>query len=71
MPKIDLNELHRTIGREEFDYPLLTSALSSYSAIDQKINELLKSGEIVRIKKVSVFGPKARQKQSAKKAWQT
>src|SRR5439155_24771651 len=50
------------IGREEFDHSLLASALSSYSGVRQKINELLKSGTIVRVKKgLYVFGPEVRQ----------
>ena len=63
MAKIDLIELRQIIGREEFDYPLLTSALSPYLAVDQKINELLKSGAVVRVKKgLYVFGSKTQQK---------
>ena len=62
MSKIDPIQLHKNIGREEFDYPLLLSALSPYLAVDQKINELLKSGTIIRVKKgLYVFGSKVRQ----------
>ncbi len=62
MAKIDILQLRRAIEREEFDYPKLTSALSRYIAIDQKINELLKSGTIVRVKKgLYVFGLESRQ----------
>jgi hypothetical protein len=62
MAKVDILQLRKAIGREEFDYPLLTSALTSYLAVDQKINELLKSGAIIGVKKgLYVFGPKSRQ----------
>jgi hypothetical protein len=69
MTKVDTNKLRKTIGREEFDYPLLVSALSPYLAIDQKINELLKSGAIIRVKKgLYVFGPNTRQKAICKES---
>jgi hypothetical protein len=62
MAKMGILQLRKAIGREEFDHPQLASALSSYRAIDQKINELLKSGEIVRVKKgLYVFGAESRQ----------
>jgi predicted transcriptional regulator of viral defense system len=55
--KINPAQLRNRIGREEFDYVLLKSALSEYEALDQKINELLKSGVIIRVKKgLYVFG---------------
>jgi len=67
--KIDLLQLRKAIGREEFDHPQLTSVLSSYRAIDQKINELLKSGAIVRIKKgLYVFGADSRLKPICKES---
>lgn len=57
MAKVDLLDLRKTIGREEFDYPLLKSVLSPYKAIDQRINVLLKNGAIIRVKKgLYVFG---------------
>lgn len=58
MTKIGTFQLRKAIPQEEFDYGLLTSALSEYSGVRQKINELLKSGVIVRVKKgLYVFGP--------------
>jgi predicted transcriptional regulator of viral defense system len=58
MTQIDAFQLHKMIPHEEFDYTLLSSVLSEYSAIRQKINELLKAGIIVRVKKgLYVFGP--------------
>jgi predicted transcriptional regulator of viral defense system len=59
---VNILQLRKAIGREEFDHTLLSSALSSYLAVDQKINELLKSGTIDRVKKgLYVFGPESRQ----------
>lgn len=58
MTKIDAFLLRKAIPQEEFDYGLLTGALSEYAGVRQKINELLKSGVIVRVKKgLYVFGP--------------
>lgn len=58
MTKIDAFQLRKSIPTEEFDYNLLTSALSSYSGVRQKINELLKVGIITRVKKgLYTFGP--------------
>ena len=63
MSKLSTLDLHRAIGREEFDHPQLVSVLSPYDAVQQKIHELLKSGTIVRVKKgLYVFGPKIRQR---------
>lgn len=57
MTRIDAFQLRKTIPNEEFDYALLSSALSRYSAVRQKINELLKTGVIIRVKKgLYVFG---------------
>lgn len=62
MTKIDTHSLRKVIGREEFDHPILTSALSDYLAKDQKVNELLRAGDIVRVKKgLYVFGTNTRQ----------
>ena len=58
MNRIDVFELRKRILFEEFDYTLLSSVLSGYSGVRQKINELLKSGVITRVKKgLYVFGP--------------
>ena len=62
MAKVNTLQLRKAIGREEFDHTLLSSALSSYLAVDQKINQLLKLGTIDRVKKgLYVFGPESRQ----------
>ena len=57
MTRFNTQQLRKAIPREEFDYVLLGSVLSPYSAVRQKINELLKAGVILRAKKgLYVFG---------------
>lgn len=57
MPIIDDFQLRKAIPSEEFDYTLLSSVLASYSSVRRKINELLRSGVIERVKKgLYVFG---------------
>lgn len=57
MPRIDDFQLRKAIPSEEFDYTLLSSVLASYSSVRRKINELLRSGVIERVKKgLYVFG---------------
>ena len=58
MTKLDSFQLRKAIPQEEFDYMLLRGVLSDYEAVRQKINELLKSEVIIRVKKgLYVFGP--------------
>ncbi len=53
---LDLRNLSLT---EEFDYGFLKHALSAYKNPRVKINDLLKKGHIVRVKKgLYIFGPK-------------
>lgn len=62
MAKVDTIDLRKTIGREEFDFLLLADALSPYSGVRQKINQLLKSESIIGVKKgLYVFGTRLRQ----------
>ena len=57
MRRINDFQLRKAISSEEFDYTLLSSILSSYSSVRRKINELLRSGVIERVKKgLYVFG---------------
>lgn len=50
-------ELRNKIGREEFDYQVLMSALSQYASPRDKVTELLRSGVIIRVKKgLYIFG---------------
>ncbi len=58
MTKMNAFQLRKTIPYEEFDYTHLVDALSSYSGVRQKINELIKAGIIIRVKKgLYTFGP--------------
>jgi predicted transcriptional regulator of viral defense system len=58
MTKVDAFQLHQALPREEFDHGLLRTVLAGYSAIPQKINQLLRAGIITRVKKgLYVFGP--------------
>lgn len=53
--------LRSQIGREEFDYQALLSALSGYASPRDRITALLRSGAIIRAKKgLYVFGPEYR-----------
>jgi len=55
--------LRREIGREEFDYSALMSALSGFAKPHQKITSLLRGGVIVRVKKgLYIFGEDYRQR---------
>jgi predicted transcriptional regulator of viral defense system len=57
MTLIDVFQLRKAIDREEFDHNLLSSILSSYVGVRQKIHELMRAGVIVRVKKgLYVFG---------------
>jgi len=50
-------QLRRHIGREEFDYPALTAALTGYANVSEKVTSLLRKGVIIRVKKgLYVFG---------------
>ena len=53
--------LRDRIGRDEFDYQILMDALSDYAAPRARVTALLRSGEIIRIKKgLYVFGEGSR-----------
>lgn len=52
-----MRDLRRRIGREEFDYQSLMSALSEYANPRDKVTALLRRGDIIRVKKgLYVFG---------------
>ena len=58
MTRMDVFQLRKAIPNEEFDYTLLSSALSEYSGVRQKIHDLMRAGVITRVKKgLYVFGP--------------
>jgi predicted transcriptional regulator of viral defense system len=55
-------ELRKRIGREEFDYQALMSALSNYASPRDRVTALLQSGTIIRVKKgLYIFGEAYRQ----------
>jgi len=55
--------LRNIIGREEFDYPALMSALADYANPRSKVTSLLRKGVIVRVKKgLYVFGDEFRRR---------
>lgn len=54
--------LRKIIGREEFDYQALMSALSGYANPRDKVTSLMRKGIVVRVKKgLYVFGDDYRQ----------
>jgi len=54
-------ELRNKIGRDEFDYQVLMSALSGYASPRDRVTSLLRSGTIIRVKKgLYVFGKEYR-----------
>ncbi len=48
---MNTHQLRQIIGKEEFDYIGLLHALKKYKAPRQKINELIKAKNIIRVKK--------------------
>jgi hypothetical protein len=55
--------LRREIGREEFDYVALMAALSGYARPHDRVTHLLRTGEVVRVKKgLYVFGEDFRER---------
>ena len=56
-----IQDLYQQIGRSEFDYGLLCSCLTSYAQPRKRIQQWLKSGELLRVKKgLYIFGPMVR-----------
>ncbi len=59
MALIDLLEFKNKLKFSEFDYQALSSALKNYSQIRAKISQLLKTKNIIRVKKgLCVLNPK-------------
>lgn len=57
---MNIYSLRKIIGREEFDYQQLISALSDYTYPRDKISRWLNSGELIRVKKgLYIFGKTA------------
>ena len=58
-----MRNLRKRIGREEFDYPALMAALSSYANPRDRVTALLRRGDIIRVKKgLYVFGEALRER---------
>ena len=58
-----MKDLRQQIGREEFDYPALMSALSGYANPRDRVTTLLRRGDIIRVKKgLYVFGDPLRRR---------
>ncbi len=54
-----MDRLRDLVPGEEFDYGMLMSVLQSYAKPRNKVTRLLKSGDIIRVKKgLYVFGPR-------------
>jgi predicted transcriptional regulator of viral defense system len=58
-----IDQLRNSVENEEIDYVMLMSLLSGYSNPRDKISRLLRSGDLIRVKKgLYVFGPGAARK---------
>jgi predicted transcriptional regulator of viral defense system len=58
-----MKNLRQQIGREEFDYPALMTALSGYANPRDRVTTLLRRGDIIRVKKgLYVFGDQLRRR---------
>ena len=58
-----IEELRRRIAGEEFDYQALLDGLREYDRPRDKITDLLKQGEVIRVKKgIYVFGERYRRR---------
>ncbi len=62
MPSV-IERIRKTVTREEFDYQVLTSSLRGYSYPRDKITDILREGQIIRVKKgLYIFGPDYRRR---------
>lgn len=62
MPSI-IEQIRKTVDREEFDYQVLTTCLKDYSRPRDKITDLLRERQIIRVKKgLYIFGPDYRRR---------
>ncbi len=58
-----IEQIRKTIAREEFDYQMLTASLKEYSRPRDKITDLLRKKQIIRVKKgLYIFGPDYRKR---------
>jgi predicted transcriptional regulator of viral defense system len=52
-----IEQIRKAINREEFDYQVITTCLKGYSYPRDKITDLLREGQIIRVKKgLYIFG---------------
>lgn len=59
----DAQDIRRAIPAEEFDYQAISQALKGYVSPRDKITELMKRGDIIRVKKgIYIFGEKYAQR---------
>jgi hypothetical protein len=60
---IMIEQIRKDISREEFDYQVLMTCLKGYSHPRDKITDLMKKGQIVRVKKgLYIFGHEYRRR---------
>lgn len=58
-----IEQIRKIISREEFDYQVLITCLKEYSRPRDKITDLLREGQIIRVKKgLYIFGPDYRRR---------
>lgn len=58
-----IEQIRKAINREEFDYQVLMTCLKGYSHPRDKITDLIKKGQIIRVKKgLYVFGQEYRKR---------
>jgi hypothetical protein len=58
-----IEQIRKVVNREEFDYQVLITCLKGYSRPRDKITDLLREGQIIRVKKgLYIFGPDYRKR---------
>jgi hypothetical protein len=58
-----IEQIRKAVSREEFDYQVLTTCLKGYSRPRDKITDLLRENQIIRVKKgLYIFGPDHRKR---------
>ena len=58
-----IEQIRKAINREEFDYQVLMTCLNAYSRPRDKITDLMRKGQIIRVKKgLYIFGQEYRKR---------
>ena len=71
MPSV-IEQIRKAVNREEFDYQVLTTYLKGYSYPRDKITDLLREGQIIRVKKgLYIFGSDYRRQPSQERSLPT